>query len=148
MLTGLLLGYPLVDVRATLYDGSYHDVDSSELAFKTASSICLRESKDKLGLVLLEPIMNVEVVVPDEGEYCGKSISILNSRRGSIQNIESNGKLQKVYCRCPLSEMSGFLTELRSATAGRGTYSMEFSSYEEVPKEISDEIIRKKNFSK
>lgn len=146
--SGLLLGYPVVDVKATLYDGSYHDVDSSEVAFKAAASICLRGSKEKLGIVLLEPVMNVEVVVPDEGDYCGKAISIINSRRGSIQNIELIGNLQKVYSHCPLSEMSGFLTELRSATAGRGTYSMEFFSYQEVPKEVSEDIIRKRTGSK
>lgn len=92
--------------------------------------------------------MSVEVVVPDEGDHCGRAISIMNSRRGSIQNIESSGNLQKVYSQCPLSEMSGFLTELRSATAGRGTYSMEFSSYQEVPKDVSEEIVRRKTTSK
>ena len=141
---GLLLGYPVVDIKCTLNFGSYHDVDSSDADYKIAAAICLREAIPYLNLTLLEPIMKVEAVIPNESDYCGKTIGILNSRRGSIENIDLSGNLQKVHSLCPLSEMSGFLTEIRSATAGRGTYSMELNSYREVPKDVCEEIIKKK----
>lgn len=144
--SGLLLGYPMVDVKATLYDGSYHDVDSSELAFKIAASICLREAKSKLKMALLEPIMKLEVVVPDE--YYGDIINNLVSRRGSIENAEKVGNLHKIYAKSPLSEMAGYSTTLRSLTKGRGTYSMELASYEEVPEHIVEELQRKKSLNK
>jgi elongation factor G len=144
--SGLLLGYPMVDIKATLFDGSYHDVDSSELAFKIASSICFRESKSKLKIVLLEPIMKLEVTVPDE--YYGDIINNIVSRRGSIENAERIGNLYKIHVKSPLSEMSGYSTTLRSLTQGRGNYSMELASYEEVPKYITEELIKKKNLGK
>jgi elongation factor G len=144
--SGLLLGYPMVDIKATLFDGSYHDVDSSELAFKIASSICLRESKSKLKIVLLEPIMKLEVTVPDE--YYGDIINNIVSRRGSIENAERIGNLYKIHVKSPLSEMSGYSTTLRSLTQGRGNYSMELASYEEVPEYITEELIKKKNLGK
>ncbi|WNE41477.1 MAG: Elongation factor G [Mycoplasmataceae bacterium] len=144
--SGLLLGYPMVDVKATLYDGSFHDVDSSELAFKIASSICFRESKSKLKIVLLEPVMKLEVVVPDE--YYGDIINNIISRRGSIEDAEKHGNLYKIYAKSPLSEMAGYSTTLRSLTKGRGTYSMQLHAYEEVPEYITEELLKKKNLNK
>lgn len=144
--SGLLLGYPMVDIKATLYDGSFHDVDSSELAFKIASSICFRESKSKLKIVLLEPVMKLEVVVPDE--YYGDIINNIISRRGSIEDAEKHGNLYKIYAKSPLSEMAGYSTTLRSLTKGRGTYSMQLHAYEEVPEYITEELLKKKNLNK
>lgn len=144
--TGLLLGYPMVDIKATLYDGSYHDVDSSEIAFKIAASTCLRESKSKLRIVLLEPIMKLEVTVPDE--YYGDIINNVVSRRGSIEDAEKTGNLYKIHVKSPLSEMSGYSTTLRSLTQGRGNYSMELASYEEVPEYITEELLKKRNLGK
>jgi elongation factor G len=139
--TGILAGYPVVDVRATLYDGSYHEVDSSEMAFKIAGSMAFKEAARKAKPVLLEPIMNVEVVTPEE--YMGDVIGDLNSRRGKIQNMEKRGKAQVIRANVPLSEMFGYATDLRSKTQGRATYTMQFSRYEEVPKGIADGIIAK-----
>ncbi len=138
---GLLLNYPMVDVKATLYDGSFHDVDSSELAFKLAASLCFRESKSRLKIVLLEPVMKLEVVVPED--YYGDIINNLVSRRSSIENAEKHNNLYKIHVNSPLSEMSGYSTTLRSLTQGRGTYSMHLNSYEEVPGYITDELLKK-----
>ncbi len=138
---GVLAGYPVVDVRATLYDGSYHEVDSSEMAFKIAGSMAFKEAAKKARPVLLEPIMSVEVVTPEE--YMGDVMGDLNSRRGRIQSMEKRGNSQVIRAEVPLSEMFGYATDLRSKTQGRATYTMQFSRYEEVPKNISDAIIAK-----
>lgn len=139
--SGVLAGYPVVDVRATLYDGSYHEVDSSEMAFKIAASMAFKEAAKKARPVLLEPIMSVEVVTPEE--YMGDVMGDLNSRRGRIQSMEKRGNSQVIRAEVPLSEMFGYATDLRSKTQGRATYTMQFSRYEEVPKNISDAIIAK-----
>uniref|UniRef100_A0A7C4EL29 Elongation factor G n=1 Tax=Thermodesulfovibrio aggregans TaxID=86166 RepID=A0A7C4EL29_9BACT len=138
---GILAGYPVVDVRVSLFDGSYHEVDSSELAFKIAGSIAFKEACKKAELVLLEPIMDVEVVTPEE--YMGEVIGDLNSRRGKVQSIEKRGKAQVIRAVVPLAEMFGYATDLRSKTQGRGTYTMQFSHYEEVPKNITEQIVAK-----
>jgi elongation factor G len=139
--SGILAGYPVVDVRAILYDGSYHEVDSSELAFKIAGSMAFREASKKANPALLEPIMSVEVVTPED--YMGDVIGDLNARRGKIQSMQKRGSVQVVKALVPLSEMFGYATALRSRTQGRATYTMQFSHYEEVPKTISDTIIAK-----
>ena len=141
MQTGILAGYPMVDVKATLYDGSYHDVDSSEMAFKIAASLALKEAKNKCKPVLLEPIMKVTVVVPDE--YLGNVMGDISSRRGKPMGQESRGNALAIEAMVPLAGMVGYVTTLRSKTQGRGTFSMEFDHYEEVPKNITDEIIAK-----
>lgn len=140
--TGVLAGYPVVDVAVTLLDGSYHEVDSSEMAFKIAASIGFKEACKKAAPVLLEPIMKVEVVVPDE--YMGDVMGDLNSRRGRIEGMEARGNAQVIRCNVPLKEMFGYATSLRSLTQGRATYTMIFDHYEEVPQNISDEIIKSK----
>ncbi len=136
---GILAGYPVVDVKATLYDGSYHEVDSSEMAFKIAGSMAFREAAKNAKPVILEPIMSIEVVCPEE--YMGDVIGDLSSRRGKIQNIERRGNAQVIKVQAPLSEMFGYATDLRSKTQGRATYTMQFSHYEEVPKGVSNGII-------
>ncbi|MFD2115015.1 elongation factor G [Paenibacillus yanchengensis] len=141
MKNGVIAGYPLVDVKATVFDGSYHDVDSSEMAFKIAGSMSLKAAKEKCNPVLLEPIMKVEVTVPEE--YMGDVMGILNSRRGRIEGMDARGGAQIIRAKVPLSEMFGYSTTLRSGTQGRGVFSMELSHYEEVPKSISEEIIAK-----
>ncbi|PTX58172.1 translation elongation factor 2 (EF-2/EF-G) [Melghirimyces profundicolus] len=138
---GVLAGYPMVDVRATLYDGSYHDVDSSEMAFKIAGSMAVKAAKAKCSPVLLEPIMKVEVTVPEE--YMGDIMGDVNSRRGRVEGMESRGGAQVIRAMVPLAEMFGYATNLRSRTQGRGQYTMHFDHYEEVPKSIADEIIAK-----
>lgn len=138
---GVLAGYPLVDVRVTLFDGSYHEVDSSEMAFKIAGSMALKEACKKAELVLLEPIMDVEVVTPED--YMGEVIGDLNSRRGRVQSMEKRGKAQVIRAMVPLAEMFGYATDLRSKTQGRGTYTMQFSHYDEVPKNLTEQIIAK-----
>jgi elongation factor G len=139
MSTGMLAGYPVVDIKATLVDGSYHDVDSSEIAFKIAGSIALKKGVAMAKPVLLEPVMKVEVTIPEE--YLGDVMGDINSRRGSIEGMESRLGVQVVKARVPLAEMFGYATDLRSRTQGRGTYSMEFSHYEEVPKNMAAGII-------
>lgn len=139
--SGVLAGYPVVDVKATLYDGSYHEVDSSEMAFKIAGSMAFKEAAKKAKPVLLEPIMSVEVVTPEE--YMGDVMGDLNARRGRIQSMEKRGNSQVIRVEVPLSEMFGYATDLRSKTQGRATYTMQFSRYEEVPKNIGDAIIAK-----
>lgn len=139
--SGVLAGYPVVDVKATLFDGSYHEVDSSELAFKIAGSMAFKEGAKKAQVTLLEPIMSVEVVTPEE--YMGDVIGDLNSRRGKIQSMEKRGNSQVIKAMAPLSEMFGYATDLRSKTQGRATYTMQFSHYEDVPKGIMDSIVAK-----
>jgi len=141
MRNGVLAGYPMVDIKATLVDGSYHDVDSSEMAFKIAGSLALKAAKDLCNPVLLEPIMKVEVTVPEE--YFGDVMGTLSSRRGRIEGTDSRAGAQIIRAKVPLGEMFGYSTTLRSSTQGRGTFSMELSHYEEVPKSIADEIISK-----
>lgn len=141
MKNGVLAGFPLVDVKATIVDGSYHDVDSSEMAFKIAGSMALKAAKEKCQAVLLEPIMKVEVTVPEE--YMGDVMGMLNSRRGRIEGMDSRGGAQIIRAKVPLSEMFGYSTTLRSGTQGRGVFSMELSHYEEVPRNISEEIVSK-----
>ncbi|NOX21461.1 MAG: elongation factor G [Nitrospirae bacterium] len=141
MESGILAGYPVVDVRVTLYDGSYHEVDSSEMAFKIAGSMAFKEACQKANPVLLEPIMSVEVVTPED--YMGDVIGDLNSRRGKVQSMEKRGNAQVIKALVPLSEMFGYATDLRSKTQGRATYTMQFSHYEEVPKNIAEAIISK-----
>ncbi|MEK7308971.1 MAG: elongation factor G, partial [Nitrospirota bacterium] len=138
---GVLAGYPVVDVKVTLYDGSYHDVDSSEMAFKIAASMAFKNASRKAGPVLLEPVMVIEVVTPEE--YMGDVIGDLNSRRGKIQTIEQRAKVHVISAEVPLSSMFGYSTDMRSKTQGRATYTMQFSRYDEVPKGVSEEIIAK-----
>lgn len=138
---GVVAGYPMIDVKATIYDGSYHDVDSSEMAFKIAGSMALKAGAAKAGPVLLEPIMKVEVTVPEE--YMGDIMGDINSRRGRVEGMDRRGNAQVIRGYVPLAEMFGYSTNLRSRTQGRGTYSMEFFSYEEVPKSIAQEITAK-----
>ena len=138
---GVLAGYPMIDVKCTLFDGSYHDVDSSEMAFKIAASMALKEAKNKCKPVLLEPIMKVEVVVPEE--YMGTVMGDLTSRRGRPLGNESRGKDLEIGAMVPLAEMFGYMTVLRSNTQGRGQYQMVFDHYEEVPRNIAEDIIKK-----
>jgi elongation factor G len=137
--TGVLAGYPVDDVAVTLYDGSYHDVDSSEMAFKIAGSMAFKDAAHRAHPVLLEPVMRVEVVVPEE--YMGEVISDLNSRRGRVQSMETRGSTKIVSARVPLSEMFGYATDLRSSTQGRATYSMHFDRYEQAPQAVSEEVV-------
>ena len=139
--SGVLAGYPLMNVKATLYDGSYHEVDSSEMAFKIAASMAFKDACKKASTVLLEPVMIIEVVTPES--YMGDVIGNLNSRRGKVQMMEKRGNAQVIKALVPLSEMFGYATDLRSMTQGRATYTMQFSHYEEVPKGISEAIIEK-----
>ncbi|CCP24594.1 elongation factor G [Mycoplasmopsis cynos] len=144
MAAGILAGYQMIDIKATLFDGSYHDVDSSELAYKIAASKALTKAKDKIGTVLLEPIMDVSVVVPSE--HMGDVIGDLSRRRGLVNDQEQrNDGAVVVRAQVPLSEMFGYSTELRSMTSGRGTYQMQFDHYEKTPKNISDEIVKRRN---
>jgi elongation factor G len=138
---GVLAGYPLVDIKARLFDGSYHDVDSSEMAFKIAASLALKNAASKCSPVILEPVMRVEVVIPEE--YLGDIMGQITSRRGRVEGMEARGNAQVVRSMVPLSEMFGYATALRSSTQGRGVFSMHFDHYEEVPKSISEEIIKK-----
>ncbi|MDR5693966.1 MAG: elongation factor G [Armatimonadota bacterium] len=136
--SGVLAGYPVVDVRVTLYDGSYHEVDSSEMAFKIAGSLAFKEACARAQMVLLEPIMRVEVITPEE--YMGDVISDLNARRGKVTALEQRGELRVIRGLVPLRETFGYATDLRSKTQGRATYTMEFSHYEEVPQEIAEGV--------
>jgi len=135
---GVLAGYPVLDVKVALVDGSYHPVDSSEMAFKNAGSIGVKEAARKAGIVILEPIMRVEVRCPED--YFGAVVGDINSRRGMILGSDSMGKTQIVHAQVPLAETFGYSTELRSLTQGRATYSMEFDHYEEVPKNIAAQL--------
>ena len=141
MENGVIAGFPVVDVKVTLYDGSYHDVDSSEMAFKIAGSMCFKEAAVKARPVLLEPIMKVEVVTPEE--YMGDVMGDLNSRRGLVQGMDDSPSGKIIKAEVPLAEMFGYATDMRSATQGRATYSMEFSKYNEVPASIAEAISKK-----
>jgi elongation factor G len=141
MQNGVLAGYPLIDFKASLFDGSYHDVDSNEMAFKIAASMALKATKNKCNPVILEPIEKVEIVVPEE--YMGDIMGDVTSRRGRVEGMDARGNAQVIKAMVPLSEMFGYATALRSNTQGRGTYTMHFDHYEEVPKSISEEIIKK-----
>jgi elongation factor G len=138
---GILAGYPMSDLKVTLYDGSYHDVDSSEMAFKVAGSLAIKEAARKAKPVLLEPIMSVEAVVPEQ--YMGDVIGDLNSRRGRIEGMQLRGTTQIIKAMVPLAEMFGYATDLRSRTQGRGSFTMHFGKYEEVPGGLADEIVSK-----
>jgi elongation factor G len=138
---GPLASYPMVDVSVRLYDGSYHNVDSSEMAFKIAGSMAFKEAVRSADPVLLEPIMQVEVVVPED--YMGEVIADLNSRRGRIQGMMARGNAQVIAALVPLAEMFGYATDLRSATQGRATYTMHFHQYEEAPKSVGEEVVAK-----
>jgi len=136
---GILAGYPLVDVRAILTDGSFHDVDSSEMAFKIAGSMVLQDAARRAGVKLLEPVMDVEVTTPEE--YMGDVIGDLNGRRGKVEGMTQRGNSQVISAQVPMSEMFGYATDLRSKTQGRATYSMQFNSYQDVPESIAEEIV-------
>jgi elongation factor G len=138
---GVVAGFPLVDIKAVLFDGSYHDVDSNEMAFKIAGSMALKAAKEKCNPCLLEPIFKVEVNVPED--YMGDVIGDLSSRRGRIEGMDERSGTRIVRAKVPLAEMFGYSTTLRSRTQGRGTFSMELSHYEEVPKNVAEEIIAK-----
>ena len=138
---GVLAGYPTVDVRAILTDGKYHDVDSSEMAFKIAGSMAFKEALRKAKPVLLEPIMSVEVVTPED--YMGDVIGDLNSRRGRVGGMDQRGNSQVVRAHVPLSEMFGYSTDLRSRTQGRATYTMQFDSYQQTPASVQEEIVKR-----
>jgi len=136
---GVLAGYPVVDVKVTLYDGSYHEVDSSEMAFKIAGSMAFKEACREASPVILEPIMKVVVIVPEE--YMGDVIGDLNSRRGEIQGFEDRSGVKQINARVPLADMFGYATDLRSKSQGRGQYVMEPDGYKEVPKSIAEQIV-------
>jgi elongation factor G len=138
---GVLAGYPIDDVRIELYDGSFHDVDSSEMAFKIAGSMAFQDAAKKAKPVLLEPIMRVEVVVPEE--YQAQVFGNLNARRAQIQGSDSRGGAQIIRAQVPLAEMFGYATDLRSRTQGRASFTMHFSHYEEAPASVSEEVIAK-----
>jgi elongation factor G len=139
--SGILAGYPVIDLKATLVDGSYHDVDSSEMAFKIAGSMAIKEAVMKASPVLLEPMMKVEVEVPED--FLGDVMGDLNSRRGQIEGMGSDDGIAKVTAKVPLAEMFGYATDIRSKTQGRGIFSMEFSHYDEVPRNVAEAIIAK-----
>lgn len=136
---GVLAGYPIDDVRIELHDGDFHDVDSSEMAFKIAGSLAFQDAAKKAAPVLMEPVMRVEVVVPKDN--MGDVIGDLASRRGKIQSQEDRGGTQIINARVPLSDMFGYATDLRSRTQGRATYSMHFDRYEQAPRNVSDEVV-------
>jgi elongation factor G len=140
---GNLAGYPTIDLKASLVFGSYHEVDSSQIAFEVAAGLAFKGTKEKCDPVLLEPIMSVEVLVPDE--YLGNVIGDLTSRRGRIEGQENRGHVQSIRATVPLSEMFGYATALRSNSQGRGTHTMQFSHYDVCPKFVADEIIKKRN---
>jgi elongation factor G len=141
METGVVAGYPMVDVKATLYDGSYHEVDSSDIAFKMAGSMALRDGAAKAKPILLEPIMKIEIVAPEQ--FLGDIMGDLNSRRGHIDSVGSRDVLSVIRALVPLAETFGYATNLRSLTQGRAAYSLEFDHYDEVPAELADQITGK-----
>ena len=138
MTKGVFAGYPMVDLKATLHDGTYHDVDSNEFAFKIAASICFQNAAKKANPVLLEPMMKVEVTTPEE--FMGDVMGDLNSRRGQVGEMTDREMTRIINANVPLAEMFGYATDLRSITQGRANYAMEFSHYDEVPKNISEKI--------
>jgi len=143
MENGVVAGYPMVDIKVTVYDGSYHEVDSSEMAFHIAGSLAFKDAMQKAAPVLLEPIMKVEVTTPED--YMGDVIGDINSRRGRIEGMEDIGGGKMIKAFVPLSEMFGYATDLRSRTQGRGNYSMFFEKYEQVPKSVQEKILSKKD---
>ena len=136
--SGVLIGFPMVDIKVTLYDGAFHEVDSSAIAFEIASRAAFREGCDKAGLKLLEPIMDVEVVTPEE--YVGTIIGDLNSRRGQVKNQEMRGNATVIRADVPLANMFGYINTLRSSSQGRAAYTMQFAHYAEVPRQVADEV--------
>ena len=136
--TGSLVGFPIIDFDIVLYDGAYHDVDSSALAFEITARGAMREAAQKAGITLLEPVMKVEVVTPED--YLGDVIGDMNSRRGQIQGTDTRGNAQAVTAMVPLANMFGYVNSLRSFTQGRASYSMQFSHYDEVPQNVADEV--------
>jgi elongation factor G len=143
MQSGILAGYPVEDVKVTVYDGSYHEVDSSEMAFKLAASMCFKAGAKKANPVILEPIMKVEVETPED--FMGDVIGDINRRRGQVNSMDERSGNKIVNAFCPLSEMFGYATDLRSQTQGRASYSMEFDHYAEVPRNVTEEIIKRRN---
>jgi elongation factor G len=141
METGVMAGYPVVDIKATLYDGSYHEVDSSEMAFKIAASMALKDGVRKGRPQILEPIMKVEVTVPEE--FMGTVLGDLNSRRGRVEGMDARGNAQAIRAYVPLANMFGYATDLRSMTSGRANYSMEFDHYEALPNNLAEEVMAK-----
>ena len=139
--SGTIAGFPVIDFKAELFDGAFHDVDSSVLAFEIAGRAAFRDAMQKAGPKLLEPVMKVEVITPEE--YMGDVMGDLSSRRGRIEGMEANGNTQTVRAQVPLSEMFGYSTDLRSRTQGRATYTMQFDSYQQVPGAIADEIVKR-----
>ena len=146
MQNGVLAGYPLLGLKASVYDGSYHDVDSSEMAFKIAASMATKKLAQQGGAVLLEPVMKVEVVTPEEN--MGDVVGDLNRRRGLILGMDENVSGRVVNAEVPLAEMFGYATSLRSATQGRATYTMEFLKYSEAPRNVAEEVIAKSKVAK
>ena len=146
MKEGVLAGYPVTNIKATLYDGSYHAVDSSEIAFKMAAKIAFKKGMESARPALLEPIVNAEIEVPEQ--YMGDIIGDLNSKRGRVQGMEPAGKKQIIKAQVPLAEMARYTIDLKSMTQGRGKYRMEFSHYEEVPGQNADKIIEKARHEK
>jgi elongation factor G len=142
MASGVIAGYPVVDLKVTIYDGSYHEVDSSEMAFKIAASMGLKDAVRKGRPVLLEPIMKVEVTTPED--FLGTVLGDLNSRRGNVEGMEARGNAQVVKAHVPLATMFGYTTDLRSATQGRATSSMEFAYYQQLPEHLAKEIVEKR----
>jgi elongation factor G len=138
---GVLAGFPMVDIKIEVFDGSFHDVDSSEMAFKIAGSMGFKDGAAKAGPVLLEPIMDVEVLTPDE--YMGDVIGDINSRRGKIHGMNPRGGVQVITAQVPLAQMFGYATDLRSKTQGRATYTMQFAHYAQVPSSIAETIVTK-----
>ncbi len=138
MEAGVLAGFPVVDIKVTLVDGSYHDVDSSEMAFKVAGSMAFKEASRRAKPVLLEPVMAVEVVTPEE--YMGDVIGNINSRRGQIEGMEPRGNAQVIRAKVPLAEMFGYATDVRTMSQGRATYTMQFLHYAEVPHSIAEKL--------
>ncbi len=141
MRNGVLAGYPVVDIKVKLFDGSYHEVDSSEMAFKIAASIGFKEAARKAHPILLEPVMDVEVVTPEE--YLGDVIGDLNSRRGKMEGMLPRKDAQVIKAKVPLAEMFGYATQMRSMTQGRAIYRMQFAYYDEVPRSVAEEIAEK-----
>ncbi|MFA7193173.1 MAG: elongation factor G, partial [Bacilli bacterium] len=142
---GLVAGYPIIDLKATLFDGSYHDVDSSESAYKIAASMALKEAAKKCSPVILEPIMSLEITVPEQ--YYGDVVGDISRRRGLIMGENQRGNAKIIDAQVPLAQMFGYVTDLRSMTQGRGTYSMQFDHYGECPRFVAEEIIKKSGMS-
>jgi len=144
--SGIIGGYPVVDVKVSLYDGSSHEVDSSEMAFKTAGSMAFKEGLQKGGPVLQEPVMQVEVIVPEE--YMGDVLGDLSARRAAIEGMEARQNTQAIRAMVPLAEMFGYATQLRSMTQGRGVYTMEFHHYQQLPQNLAEEVMKGGNHRK